>query len=297
MGKSRQTSSAGRLIRRTVYLTISAALIGAGLSLLTGHLLTAPALGDVGPPPSGFRAESVEIPVSGGQSLRGWHFRGLDERTTVLLFHPLRGSRRAMTGRAKFLHRAGYDVLAVDFRAHGESDGERITLGPGEAEDVRAVVGYVRRQSPHVKIGVIGVSLGGAAVILNGASLEVNALVAEAVYADLITATKNRLRMRFGEPGTWLSPLLTWQISALLGFDPLEQSPERRARGLSYPVLLLYGTQDRRATPAEGRRLAAAIGSRARLNWVEGAGHVDLHGFLGRRYEERVVAFLDLHLR
>ena len=271
--------------------------VGGGLSLLAGHLLTAPARGGIGPPPLDLPVRPVEIPVSAGQSLRGWYSTTEGAVATILLFHPIRSSREAMLGRARLLRSHGYDVLAVDFRGHGESDGDRITLGPSEAEDVVAAVDFVRTSSPDHRIGVIGLSLGGAAALLNGSSLPVDALVAEAAFADLITASKNRLRMRFGPVGPWLSPLLTWQIPALLGFDPLQYSPEKNARGIGFPVLLIYGTQDRHATVAEGRRLAAEIGDGARTWWIQGAGHQDLYAFAGRRYEERVLAFFARHLR
>ena len=285
-----------RYLRAAAIVLVALFFTGGGLTLVAGHLLTSPAKRGLGPPPSDLPIRPVAIQVAGGQTIRGWYTTTEGATATVVLLHPLRGSRASMVGRVRLLHQRGYDALAFDFRGHGESDGNRITLGPNEAEDVAAAVDFVRSNSPDHRIGVIGVSLGGAATLLNGPSLPIDALVAEAAFADLVTATKNRLGMRLGPAGPWLSPLLTWQIPVLLGFDPLEFSPERKARGIRYPVLLIYGTEDRRATPDEGRRLAAAIGTGARLWWIKGASHRDLYAFAERRYEEKLLEFFARHL-
>lgn len=58
------------------------------------------------------------------------------------------------------------------------------------------------------------------------------ALVVEAVFEDARTAIGNRLEMRFQRFGRLLTPLLTWQIRPLLGFDPSTLSPVRAAAGL-----------------------------------------------------------------
>ena len=54
-------------------------------------------------------------------------------------------------------------MLPFDSRAHGESGGERITFGYLESLDARAILGFLRRQMPGERVGMIGVSLGGAA--------------------------------------------------------------------------------------------------------------------------------------
>jgi pimeloyl-ACP methyl ester carboxylesterase len=76
----------------------------------------------------------------------------------------------------------------VDSRAHGESGGERITFGYLESLDARAILGFVRRQMPGERVGAIGVSLGGASLLLGPQPLSVGAVVLEAVYPTLAEA-------------------------------------------------------------------------------------------------------------
>jgi len=68
------------------------------------------------------------------------------------------------------------------------------------------------------------------------------ALVVEAVFADVETAVGNRLEMRFGAAGRLLSPLLTWQIKPLLGVDVAALSPVISAARVEQPVFVMYGS-------------------------------------------------------
>ena len=53
-----------------------------------------------------------------------------------------------MLGRAEFLHRQGFAVLAPDFQAHGESPGEHVTFGARESLDAAAALAYLHARRP-----------------------------------------------------------------------------------------------------------------------------------------------------
>ena len=70
-------------------------------------------------------------------------------RDWVLLFHGVADNRVGDLGVADFLLRAGYGVVMMDSRAHGESEGDLATYGWKERDDVRVVVaiskaGFIR---------------------------------------------------------------------------------------------------------------------------------------------------------
>src|SRR6185312_6459178 len=104
-----------------------------------------------------------------------------------------------------------------DFQAHGESAGEHITFGYLESRDAQAAVDFMRNNAPGEKIGVIGVSMGGAATLLASPPLKIEALVLEMVYPTINQAVSNRLTMRVGAWGAVLTPLLVWQLKPRLG--------------------------------------------------------------------------------
>lgn len=265
------------------------------LCLWAGQKLVAPAQHRVGPPPADMGAVPVTIPSQSGSQLSGWFMESATPTSTggVLLLHGIRSDRRAMMGRARFLRAAGFHTLCIDLQAHGESPGEHITLGWLESRDAAAGVAWLRDRHPGLPVAVLGTSLGGAAAILDDYDDHPpDALVVEAVYADVETAVGNRLEMRLGKTGRWLTPLLTWQIGPVLGFDRAELDTVRAIARIDQPVFVLSGTDDRHATTEEAERLfAAALGPKEKWE-IPGAAHVDFHHREKDEYEKRVGDFL-----
>ncbi|MBX3027681.1 alpha/beta hydrolase [bacterium] len=251
----------------------------------------------VGQPPPDLPAQAVDFRAADGDTLRGWFVPGEPGGGAVLLMHGSHETRRAMIGRARFLHRHGYTVLLFDFHAYGESSGTRTTFGYGEAADAAAAVALLRTLAPGERVAAIGFSLGGAAALLGEQPLAVDALIVEAVYADIRDAVANRLRLRFGPLGPWLAPLLTAQVGWRFGLRLDQLRPVEGMKRVRVPVLIIAGAADGRAPPADAQRLFAAAHEPKRLWIVPGAAHVNFQHFAPGEYEAHVLAFLDRYLR
>jgi uncharacterized protein len=103
-----------------------------------GLFLSAPARAKVGAGPADLHAEEVTIASPSGATLRGWFIAGRPGGGAVVLMHGVQGNRLHMVPRARLLAAAGFSVLLFDFQAHGESSGDRITLGRLESLDAHA---------------------------------------------------------------------------------------------------------------------------------------------------------------
>ena len=141
---------------------------------------------------------SVEFPSESGATIHGWFIPGKKGTGAIVLMHGVRANRLSMLDRARFLSHAGYFVLLFDFQAHGESTGEHITFGYLESRDAQAAVSFLSANAPNEKVGVIGVSMGGAATLIASPPLDVKAMVLEMVYPSLKQAVSDRLTMRLG---------------------------------------------------------------------------------------------------
>lgn len=163
--------------------------------------------------------ENVRLTSRDGLPLFAWYLPG-NRRAAIVLAHGLGGSGLLMQGHAEFLREAGYNLLLLDLRAHGRSEGNTSTYGVLEAHDVAAAVEYLRSRGDidADKIGVLGISLGAQAA-LRGAlqSQAIRALVLEGLGpADI----QDRLRpMSVRERGNRLRRLRHKMVYPLALFD------------------------------------------------------------------------------
>jgi uncharacterized protein len=200
-----------------------ALLLAAITSLAAGSYLIRPAHRTIAAPSFDAAYESVSFPSTSGSILKGWYLPG-ERQTGIVLLHGIRADRLSMIERARFLRRHGYAVLLFDLQGHGESGGNAITFGYLEARDAEAAVRFLREEKGLSWVGVVGTSLGGAAVLLaEGAGAD--AIVVEAVYPTIEEAVDNRLQLRFGPLGKYLSPLLLWQLDWRLDVGARDLAP------------------------------------------------------------------------
>ena len=269
-----------------------------GMAAMASCSLTRPALSSVGAAPAALGADTTSFPSASGSTIRAWFAAGRPRGGAVLLLHGVGATRQVMIDRARFLHAAGYAVLVPDFQAHGESPGRHITFGALESLDAEAALAHLRHRAPGERVGVIGVSMGGAAALVGPRGpLAADAVVLESVYPTIRDATRDRLLAWVGPIGAALTPVLLRVVSGQIGVKPEALRPIDRIAQLAAPVLVAAGTADRYTTIAETRALFARAVSPKELWAVHGAGHVDLHAFAPAEYERRVGAFLASHLR
>ena len=261
-----------------------------------GTRLTAPAPANIGAPPTLLPAQSVHFSNSRGIRLAGWYISGRPDCGTVILMHAIRGNRASMAGRAPFLHRTGYSLLFFDFQAHGESEGEIITFGDLEKEDVQAAIQFASQRNSSSPIGIIGFSLGGVAAVLNGAAIGADALILEAVFTTLEQTVINRIRQRIGFLAPLLAHPLLFHLQFHYGIDPQELRPIDFIHSLGIPVFVMGGTHDQHTLQSETETLFSLASSPKDLWLVKGAHHQNFHQYTQKDYETRVLAFLNKYV-
>lgn len=278
-----------------VFLAACCALLAA--VWLTGSALSSPAPNRVGNLPKDLKGRDVEFASTSGATLRGWFVPGKKGAGAIVLMHGVRASRLNLLGRTRFLAEAGYSVLCFDFRAHGESTGSEITFGYLESEDARAAIKFLRSAAPGERIGIVGISMGGAATLLATTPLAADAIILEEVYATISEALTNRLTANLGGWSSVLSNLLIIQFEPRVGVSAEELRPIERVGKLTMPKLFIVGAVDKYTTLEESARLFDRAAEPKEFWAIEGAAHIDLHSFATQEYEQRVKIFFEKHLR
>jgi pimeloyl-ACP methyl ester carboxylesterase len=147
-----------RIIRAALGILV-VVLVGAWI---TGWLLSRPHLSMVPAPAPPGRA--VHLTASDGVAIAASYWPGArPDGPAILLLHGINTTRDRLRAQALWLNRLGYAVLAIDFRGHGESGAAARTFGLYEARDAAAALAFLRRGAPARRVGLIGISLGGAA--------------------------------------------------------------------------------------------------------------------------------------
>ena len=150
--------------------------------------------------------------------------------------------------------------MLFDFRNHGQSSGDLTTLGVREVRDLQAVVDWLERTKSPPSIGVLGVSMGGAAAIDEAAADDrVSAVILDSTHATLVGSLQRQLESRslpLALPGAW---------AILLGacFAPARTSsvadPVQAIAGIGdRPVLIVEAGDDDAVGPADAAELADA---------------------------------------
>src|SRR4051794_7500794 len=151
--------------------------------------------------------EDVSFAATDGIPLKGWWFTTMTPGTdgspavagtppkpatkAVVIVHG-RGRNRINSSFmpdkvARILLADGWNVLLFDLRGHGESGGERYSLGQYEPRDIVAAVALAAAKTgvPKARVAVIGESLGGGSAIMTvGADPGIGPVVTDSAYAD-----------------------------------------------------------------------------------------------------------------
>jgi pimeloyl-ACP methyl ester carboxylesterase len=181
----------------------------------------------------------------------------------------------------------------IDLRAHGESEGERVTVGYHEVRDVRGALSWLEERGYEPEDVVLhGWSMGGSAVVQAAAGSGVAAVVEEAAYANLPPLLRERIPEASGLPG-FFNPGILLMSRLFLGIDPWAVRPEEEARQLSregMPFMIIHSRDDG-VIPFEHAEALAEAHPGATLWELRGYGHVAAHTH--PEYRERLLTFLD----
>lgn len=242
--------------------------------------------------------ERVEFTTCDGLRLQGWFFPADESDRGVIFLHGHSGSMDPDLKYVPWFRDAGISVLMFDFRAHGRSEGEIVSMGYLERCDALAAVEYLRSRGVQ-QVGLLGFSMGGVVAILSAPQLEqVQALVVDGVFGSMMEPIMGWGRLR-GIP-TWLSRsmgVLTISLTSLrLGVNLFEHQPRKWVGELNTPILFIHGDQDEFVRRDHFEALVEAAPDHKQVWVVEGAGHREADQLEPEEYRRRVVDFFLEHL-
>ena len=198
-----------------------------------------------------FPFESIQLKLKEGQFIDAWYSTWPDSRKCIIMFHGYSSNKSILNAEAFYYRSLGYNVLMVDIRAHGKSEGACTSFGFKETEEVRTAFEFCKSQGNH-SVVLYGVSMGAVMVMKAVADGEVKpaAIIADMPFASLHDHLKARARVTgfISEPFAFFT---TMWIGIEGGFNGFDLDTGKYARSIDCPVLLQWGEQDRFVTRKE----------------------------------------------
>ncbi|MCR4754873.1 MAG: alpha/beta hydrolase [Lachnospiraceae bacterium] len=216
------------------------------------------------------KVEKVGIVSRDGLSLNGHYVHNTEAKRTpgepvnvVLLSHGYGGSGyKDLSIFAEFYVKQGYDILVIDQRAHGNSEGRYITFGDHESDDVAGWVDkIIEIAGDNCRILLHGWSMGAATVYLaaaKGLPKQVKGLIYDCGYSTAEAQMFHIAKKSMGLP----DPLLWYMLQFIkpvafffCGFSINSASPILASRNMTLPILFVHGAKDSVVPVKMGRRL------------------------------------------
>ncbi len=223
-------------------------------------------------------AKRVTVKSHDGLTLSARYLPAEGSDRTLLLAHGYRSKRAEFdfSGALEAYHKMGYNVLLIDQRAHGASEGRYIGFGVSERHDIVTWIGFLNGRYRPRHIVLDGMSMGSATVLM-ALDLDLPDEVAGAIVDCGFTTPRaiigHVMKTATGLPVAPFWPGIELFAKLRSGYFLSGASATESVKKARIPVLFVHGEDDKYVPCAMGRENYAACASRKRLVTVPGAGH------------------------
>ena len=216
-------------------------------------------------------------------------------RKCIILFHGYRSSaKRDFSCAVKMYRDLGLNVLLVDQRSHGKSEGKYITFGVNESRDVISWLALLKKERPETdSIFLGGMSMGATTVLLSTRfplPSEVKGIIADCGFTSPKAIIKKVAKQKFFISGIIVIPVMDILCRIIGKFSISGISAESALKQSDIPVLLIHGTADNFVPCEMSRQNYASANGKKELFLVDGADHgmsflIDTKGVVERIYK------------
>ena len=241
--------------------------------------------------------EEVFIKSYDGLKLKGFfHKIYEDSKKVVILNHGYTANHYIDYQFTDIFFEEGYNILLIDMRSHGESEGKVASYGYNESKDIDNWVKWIEdKVGNDAYIGLHGQSMGAAAVMLYAATHtdKIKFVVEDCGY----TTARDTIKYHFSKvkiPFWPLYDLIRLKARWKYKFDFNNISPEDAIINSEIPVLFIHGKEDKVVPTWMSESLyKKKNGEKDKLYLVNGAGHMEAYSKDKDKYKKVVKEFLD----
>lgn len=241
--------------------------------------------------------EDVTITSHDGLKLHGRYYHIKDGAPLDIGFHGYRSCPMTdFSGGSELSFSLEHNLLLVDQRAHGKSEGSTITFGILERQDCLAWVDYaVQRFGSDTKIILYGISMG-AATVLMASELElpdnVKGIIADCPYSSP-SAIIRKVCGTMQIPPRLAYPFIVLGAKVFGGFDLNETTAADAVKNAAVPIMVIHGEADTFVPCEMSEEVCTAAPDKVQRHTFPGAEHGISYLVDRKRYRQIVQDFMS----
>ena len=235
-----------------------------------------------------------------GLSLYARYLPADGSKTTVILCHGYRGSGLGdFGGIVRYLHeQLKVNILMIDERSHGKSEGKHMTYGINERFDICGWAKLIAKQYPDHSIFLYGMSMGAASVLMTPTTdlpENVCGLIADCGFTSPDDIFRSVARNWFKVPAFPFVDIAELYARVFAHFDFSQCSAKQAMSECKLPVLFFHGTADDFVPPYMSEENYEACAGEKQLVKIEGAFHATSYYIDFEKYTNAFKAFIEKH--
>lgn len=247
--------------------------------------------------------EKCSIMSDDGLALYGDLFRQpLGSRNYIIIVHGYNCNRQQMYAFGPDYYDMGYNVLFVDMRSHGESEGEYIGMGWLERLDLKKWCEFIVARDPYSNIVLYGQSMGAASVLMAcGEELpkNVKACIEDSGFTSVEEIFDKSIKniVKFGIPSTTLLNIANRQFKKVAKYSIYDGNTIEQVKKSHTPTLFIHCKDDSYIPFSMVIRLYNSLNAPKDLYGVTGGEHVLAYFCNPKEYMNHVKEFLDKYVK
>jgi len=215
----------------------------------------------------------------------------------VICVHGFTGSgKKDFASLAQSYYKNGYNVLLVDNRAHGQSEGKYVGFGVLDRLDLRNWVKYViNRFGSNVQIFLHGISMGAATVLMASSIMpkNVRGIIADCGFTSVYEIFEYVLKRDYHLPKfpiIYLTNIMS-KIRAGYGYKDVNTTAEIARSDI--PILFIHGENDEFVPLWMTMKNYSHCKAYKELFIVRESEHAESHYIDKKGYERRILTFIE----
>ena len=193
---------------------------------------------------------------------------------------------------AKFLNSLGYNLLFVDNRAHGLSQGKYIGFGVLDSIDVNSWVDYLVTNMNQETIILYGMSMG-AATVMNAPNNKVKAIIADSGFASGYDEVAYQIKKMYHLPPFPIIPISNVLLKLLAHYSLKEKEAYKSIKNYKNNLLIIHGDKDHFVPTGDAYKIFDNATCHKKILIVPGASHAKSYLKDTKLYEQTIKEFLD----